>query len=46
MRKRTVPDIYEWIEAMRDRHEARMIVVEVEADLTAPSPDTGGDEDD
>ena len=30
MSEQTVPDIYEWIEAMRDRYEA---IAEVEADL-------------
>jgi len=43
MSEQTVPDVYEWIEAMRDRHRA---IVEVEADLMASDLDTGGDEDD
>ena len=48
MSEQTMPDIYGWIETMRDRYEAiaGMIIVEVEADLTTPSPGTGGDEDD
>ena len=43
MSEQTVPDIYEWIKAVRERHEA---IVEVEADLTAPDPDIEEDEDD
>lgn len=51
MSEQTVPDIYEWIEIMRERarkeHDAiSRIIVEAKADLTAPDPGMGGDEDD